>query len=148
MNIDLDSLTWWFSHVKELVHDLIHLVMIPSVAWLWQERKILKDVLEDKLERRHDGDKGDSMLNPITIVTDINLAVNAITKIQAALPQIQKTVNDLRQALQDKSDTTKLDADLIALMGDVQADLADVAALFPTAPVTTPTPTPPPAAAS
>lgn len=80
------------------------------------------------------------MLNPITIVNDINLAVGAITKVQSALPQIQKTVNDIKQAVADKSDTTKLDLDFVNLIADIQADLANVANLFPTAPVTTPVP--------
>lgn len=120
--------------IKDLVSYTVHIICTPAAVWLYNERRILKEVLEDGLDRRHD------MLNPITIVNDINLAVGAITKVQSALPQIQKTVNDIKQAVADKSDTTKLDLDFVNLIADIQADLANVANLFPTAPVTTPVP--------
>lgn len=81
------------------------------------------------------------MLNPMTIVSDINLAVQAVQKVQAALPQIQKTVNDIRQAAADKQDTVKFDADLVTLMADIEQDLSLLASLFPPTPVTSPVPT-------
>ena len=134
MGVILQILNW--------IRDEWHRVVIFLLAMdhlydrlqpMFEKLKNTEEYVEKRFhQRRHE------MLNPITIVTDINLAVTAITKVQAALPQIQKTVADIKQAVADKQDTTKLDADLVTLMADVQTDLEDISNLFPTAPVSTP----------
>lgn len=73
-----------------------------------------------------------------TVLTDL---LTAVSKIQADLPQFQKTVADLKLAAADKSDPVKLNADIAVLLTDLQADLNDLAALIPAPP------TPPAAAA-
>ncbi len=38
--------------MKELAHDVVHAIVVPGAIWFWNERRILKAVLEDHLERR------------------------------------------------------------------------------------------------
>lgn len=40
-------------HLKEIFHDTAHAILVPLTAWFWNERRILKEVLENKIERRH-----------------------------------------------------------------------------------------------
>lgn len=67
--------------------------------------------------------------------------LNAVTKIQADLPQFQKTAADLKQAVADKADPTKLSADINSLLSDIQTDLADLAAIIPASIATSQPPT-------
>ena len=68
-----------------------------------------------------------------TVLTDL---LTAVAKIQADLPQFQKTAADLKQAAADKADPVKLNADITALLIDLQADMQDLAALIPQPPTT------------
>ena len=135
-------MTWLAAHLKELIHDGIHLVFMPAAVWLWNERRVLKEVLEDGLERRHEN-KGDPMINPLTILQDITTVSQAVAKIQAAVPQVLKIVSDIKQAQADQKNPVALTADLTTILADIQADLTLIASLVPPA---TPAPVPPAAA--
>ena len=79
-------------------------------------------------------------MNVLTLLTEgpavLTDLLTAVAKIQVDLPQFQKTAADLKQAVADKSDPVKIAADINSLLSDLQADMADLAALIPT-------PTPP-----
>lgn len=110
-----------------MFHWIGHLMTAAIIAWITQERKTLKDVLQGHLERRQD------MINPVAILEDVSLAAEAVEKLKENLPLIAKTVADLKQAVSDKSDPTKLYLDLDALLADVNSDLALLQSLFPQA---------------
>jgi hypothetical protein len=75
-------------------------------------------------------------MNVLTLLTEgpavLTDLLTAVSKIQADLPQFQKTAADLKQAASDKSDPVKLSTDISVLLSDLQADMADLAALIPT----------------
>lgn len=114
--------------LREMGHDLIHAIFIPALMWLWNERRTLKEVLEDGLERRNK-----NMINPLTILQDITTVSQGIAKIQAAMPQVLKLVSDIKQAQADQRNPVALNADLATVLTDIQADLALIASLVPPA---------------
>lgn len=130
-------LTWIFQHEGDIVHAVVHISTMLTAAYYWFQHSVLKDVLEERLERRHK-----TMINPVTIVNDINLAVQTVEKLKAALPLVTKLVADVRQAYAEKSDPTKLEANLTVVMNDVNDDLNMLQSLFPAQKVTV-TPAPP-----
>lgn len=93
---------------------------------------------EEFIERRYH-QRRHTMINPIAILEDVSLAAQAVQKLKENLPLIAKTVADLKQAVSDKNDPTKLYGDLDALLSDVNADLALLQSLFPQ-PAALPTP--------
>lgn len=125
---------WWLIHLKELTHDLIHMIMIPAALWFWQERKILKDVLEDHLERRQ---KEPNMidLKSLNILTelpkDIAILLTVLPKIQAAIPLMQKNMADLQKAIADQKDPAALLVDINTLLEDANEDLKVVSDILP-----------------
>jgi len=80
------------------------------------------------------------MLNPVVILQDLELAAQAIRKLQAAMPRIQKLVMDIKKSVADKGNSDALNADLLALLADASEDIELLAGLFPPA---QPTVTPP-----
>lgn len=50
-------MSWeWLSDMHEGLHYCLHAVLLPVILWLWNERKILQEVLEGHLERRNNVD--------------------------------------------------------------------------------------------
>lgn len=139
-------MTWVIANMKDILHYLGHAILMPVAMWLWNERRTLKEVLEDGLERRHEN-KGDTMLNPLTILQDLTLVSKAATTLEQALPLLNKTVNDVRIAYAQKGDAIAEEAALAAVLTDIQNAITGLAALFPppaeiSAPVATPPPPP------
>lgn len=124
------------------MHDGVHSVMIPLAAYLWNERRILKEVLEGELERRIHLRRKTDMANPIA---DIQLALTILAEVRQAIPVLAKGIQDLKQTFADKSNPTKAAADLEAVIADLEPLLNQVLALVP--PAATPAPTVPPQAA-
>lgn len=81
--------------LRELLHDAVHGVMIPMAAWLWNERRILKEVAEGTLERRH-----------------------AMGKYLKLVPLLEKLATDLEAAAQSPQDQAVV-ADIKALIADI-----------------------------
>ena len=71
------------------------------------------------------------MTNPIA---DIQLALTILAQIRTALPTMAKGINDLKQAFADKSDPTKVAADLGNVLTDLEPLLNQVLALVPPPP--------------
>lgn len=124
------------------MHDGVHSVMIPLAAYMWNERRILKEVLEGELERRIHQRRTTDMANPIA---DIQLALTILAEVRQAIPVLAKGIQDLKQTFADKSNPTKAAADLEAVITDLEPLLNQVLALVP--PAATPAPTVPPQAA-
>lgn len=135
------------------IHDLIHVVMIPSALWLWNERRILQEVLEGQIERRHKGE-------PMNFVSGLLLAESEaikisafISKVPTYLPLIQQNIADLQKAAADKTNPAAEMADVSALLNDLNSDLTLLLTVAPALKPTAPAPaapivqTPPPAAA-
>lgn len=84
------------------------------------------------------------MANPIA---DIQLALTILAEVRTALPIVAKSIQDLKQAFADKTDTTKVATDLSNVLSDLEPLLNQVMALVPPAtPATAPTQTTQPAA--
>jgi len=137
-------------HLKEVVHYVVHLCSIGAAGYYWFQHSVLKDVLEDKLERRHN-EKEIKMnfLQGVVLAEEEAVKLNTfLAKLPTYLPLIQKNIADLQKAVADKNDPTALLADSSALLGDLNSDLAILATIVPapTVPVVTPAVTPPPAA--
>ena len=77
-------------------------------------------------------------MNVLTLLTEgpavMTDLLTAVSKIQADLPQFQKTAADLKKAAADKANPIELNADISALLADIQTDLQDLAALIPAPP--------------
>ena len=120
-----------------LVHYFVHVLAVGAVTWFWKERRILKEVLEDGLERRQ---KETPMLN-LSILTelpkDLALLATIVPKIQAAIPVIQKNAADLSQAIADQKNPIAEVADITTLLADLNMDLAILSSILP---ASTPTP--------
>jgi hypothetical protein len=104
----------WIAHFRERIHYALHAIFIPVAIWAWNERRILKGVLEDKLERRH------LPMNPAEIMAAIQLA-----------PEL------LPAAVQILTDFNKLASDVTAFLAKIEA-VQKGATPAPAAPVATP----------
>ena len=114
--------------IREISHDVTHVIIMSIAYWLHRERKILRDVISRKLERRH-------TMIPLTVLAEIPQALTLVTtvvpKIEAAVPLISKTIADVNQAIKDGKNPTALQADLVTALTDIQNDLSTFAAFFP-----------------
>lgn len=127
--------------MKEVFHYIGHGIFIPAAMWLWNERRILKEVIEDGLERRHEHKGEIDMTNPIA---DIQLALTIMAQLRTALPTLAKGLQDLKQAWADKSDSTKVANDLVQWLNDNEPLINQILALVPQAQVPNAPTTPPP----
>jgi hypothetical protein len=108
-------LTQWIVHYEDIVDRF--------AGWL---------KLGHLIERRR------KHMNVLTLLTEgpavMTDLLTAVSKIQADLPQFQKTAADLKKAAADKANPIELNADISALLADIQTDLQDLAALIPAPP--------------
>lgn len=129
--------------LNDIAHYVGHTILLGGVTFLWNERRILKEVLEDGLERRHEHKGEIDMANPIA---DIQLALTILAEVRTALPILGKSIADLKQAYADKADATKAATDLEAVLTDLEPLLNQVMALVPPPAAPTVTTTTPPVA--
>jgi hypothetical protein len=121
-------------HWQELAHDAVHTVMIPLAAYLWNERRILKEVLEGELERRMKERRHTMELpNLKTVINGVELAEKDALALSALLlklpeyaPIIQKQFEDLQKAIADKNNPIALINDTSVLLGDLNQDMSTV----------------------
>lgn len=121
----------WLGDIREKIHYALHVVFIPVAMWAWNERRVLKDVLEEKLERRHTMIDPKKLQEKMKVVTD--LIVNA-----------PKLIADVTAATANAQNPTAEAAAIAQLLTDLQPAIADLTAEIATA--TTPQVPPAPAA--
>lgn len=76
------------------------------------------------------------MINPVSIIRDVNLAVEAVERMKKAVPLLQELAADVKTISEDKGDPTKLEADILELLSDINTDLQLISSLFPPSEVT------------
>lgn len=60
----------------------------------------------------------------LDVPKDLILIATVIPKVQAAIPQIEKTIADFSTAAGDQKDPVKLISDIKVILDDIKADLA------------------------
>lgn len=115
-------LPWLSKYIVSISNYVVHLVTVATAAWYWWQHSILKDVLEDKLERRH------TMGNP---VADLKLALTILAEVHQDLPVFAQGLLDIKQAWADKADPVKTAADLDNFLTDNEPLLTRLVALAP-----------------
>lgn len=84
----------------EIIHNTLHAIFVPAAVWFWRERNILRDVLENKLERRN------TMASIVDKFEEVSAAVGAV---EALVPLIEKFIDDAKAA------APELEADGLAI---------------------------------
>ena len=123
----------WFLNIGHKFAGLI--IFVTQLVVHWED---IIDRFAGWLKMSHLIERRHTVINPLTILQDIELAATTIAKVQAAMPQITQIVQDIRQAEADQKDPAALNADLIKILGDVESDLALIASLFPAPPPSKP----------